>query len=973
MITGLEAMLVKGGAGAAKRAVGWTGRQVWNRVSDRRMLNALENESSDDLRRLQELVAQLPERQQTPFAEFATSPELQQCLFALSTERALRVCGKRSDARVDDTRRELDQNLRLALGDWNERIEAVADALFDICDAAVTAEVHQLLASEGGVDPKTRARLVKTAAQLAGASVRNADVLLGMQDLAAVRAFEKDLKGAVAHLHGSMRLPHAGTTRQVPYDRLFVPPSVNLPGTDDNDDDSDLIDDEQGGPLTLGDFVATCSRTVLLGNPGGGKSTSSLKLVYDIAAGRSSDISATVPFLVVLRDYAEYFSSSRISIVDYLASICEVPYSVVAPEGAIEYLLLNGRGFVIFDGLDELLDTSLRREVVAAVEGFAYRYPLTPILVTSRLVGYEEAPLDSELFTSVKLEDFSDEQVEAYTRKWFSLDESIEQDRKQRMVDSFLGDSQFVRDLRVNPLMLSLMCGIYSSENYIPRNRPDVYEKCALLLFDRWDKQRGINAPLAFDAHVQAAMRSLALWLYPQQESQTGLPRKQLIDYMTKYLLEKRFDLAEDAEEAATQFIDFCKGRAWVLTDVGAELYGFTHRTFLEYFAASQLVRIHHAPDRLLDALWAHLAAAEWDVVAQLAVQMIGKSIEDGADDFLALLVERAVEVPEVEARSNYLSFACRALEFVVPRPPVMRQIVEASLDLNQISPRDRLVERPAIMLLGVPLGDLTAVTAENLPLVQRYLRESITERLADEERDESALLFALHPMTLVGPRSNQRWQSQGRRSLWGEWARENRQEFFEDIKRLSDRYHWVAAEQVRAGLMSVDQFIDRFGVRGLFDYHMAGRVAEPPIAYEIVSFRNRARLTPTVVSAVLEALLQRPTPWLARDDHYSQIYGAVGSRFDDNESDKFAELRQAAAVLCGMPIWEMRHESASRRRQFLRFMEHRSRHRGEVNKRLQPTDIVKDERVLTVLLRWLDGDVSFTDPEQTDRLVPKD
>lgn len=213
--------------------------------------------------------------------------------------------------------------------------------------------------------------------------------------------------------------------------------------------------------------------------------------------------------------------------------------------------------------------------------------------------------------------------------------------------------------------MLSLMCGIYASENYIPRNRPDVYEKCALLLFDRWDKQRGINAPLSFDAHVQVAMRSLALWLYPRQESQQGFPREQLVDYMKGYLLQKRFDVEEDAEQAATEFIDFCKGRAWVLTDVGAELYGFTHRTFLEYFAASQLVKLHPSADRLFEELWPRVAHYEWDVVAQLATQILGKTVEDGADDLLDNLVARSLEASDMDERLAGLSFASRALEFV--------------------------------------------------------------------------------------------------------------------------------------------------------------------------------------------------------------------------------------------------------------------------------------------------------------------
>jgi predicted NACHT family NTPase len=142
--------------------------------------------------------------------------------------------------------------------------------------------------------------------------------------------------------------------------------------------------------------------------------------------------------------------------------------------------------------------------------------------------------------------------------------------------------------------MLSLMCAIYKGENYIPRNRPDVYEKCAVMLFEAWDRSRGINPQLAFDHHIKAAMRSLALWLYSGKSRKGGVTERELVNYTQRYLLEKRFEDEDEARAAAENFIDFCSGRAWVLTDVGTtaegeRLFAFTHRTFLEYFAASQL------------------------------------------------------------------------------------------------------------------------------------------------------------------------------------------------------------------------------------------------------------------------------------------------------------------------------------------------------------------------------------------------
>ena len=61
------------------------------------------------------------------------------------------------------------------------------------------------------------------------------------------------------------------------------------------------------------------------------------------------------------------------SLVEFLEVTCKTPYSVPAPEGAVgTFFLLNGVSVVIFDGLDELLETSKRRDIVAAVEGFAH-------------------------------------------------------------------------------------------------------------------------------------------------------------------------------------------------------------------------------------------------------------------------------------------------------------------------------------------------------------------------------------------------------------------------------------------------------------------------------------------------------------------------------------------------------------------------------------------------------------------------
>ena len=47
----------------------------------------------------------------------------------------------------------------------------------------------------------------------------------------------------------------------------------------------------------------------------------------------------------------------KCSILEYLEQVSSSNYQLKPPSGSLEYLLLNGRAVVIFDGLDELLET----------------------------------------------------------------------------------------------------------------------------------------------------------------------------------------------------------------------------------------------------------------------------------------------------------------------------------------------------------------------------------------------------------------------------------------------------------------------------------------------------------------------------------------------------------------------------------------------------------------------------------------
>ena len=251
---------------------------------------------------------------------------------------------------------------------------------------------------------------------------------------------------------------------------------------------------------------------------------------------------------------------------------------------------------------------------------------------------------------------------------------------------SFLAESEFVPDLPLEPPDAVFDVRSIPGGGYIPRNRPDLYEKCALMLFERWDKRRGIQIQLPFEANIRPAMMYLAEWIYTNPELQSGVTEKSLVDKTTQYLCPRRFEDSDEAEQAAREFIEFCRGRAWVFSDVGTtprgeRIYQFTHRTFLEYFAAKHLARVHHTPEALATVLFPRIAKSEWDVVAQIAFQIANNHVEGAGDKLLENLVDRAEKDVEATAFAM-LSFAARCLEFMVPSPRTVRKIATACLHL---------------------------------------------------------------------------------------------------------------------------------------------------------------------------------------------------------------------------------------------------------------------------------------------------
>jgi hypothetical protein len=474
----------------------------------------------------------------------------------------------------------------------------------------------------------------------------------------------------VTEYHGMLEPPDFECRRRVPVADLYVPPAI--------------VQIFRGSPqlppreVALQQFSEEIDRTVLLGDPGGGKTTAAQVLMHDLA----SRPGGRVPFIVTLREFASH--ATQRSIAGYLRDKLETFYQCPAPPGTVERLLTSGEALVIFDGLDELPDTTGRGEVTAIIERFCTEYSLTRVLVTSRLVGYDQARLDDRLFTQYQLGGFDEQQVAEYVHKWFAQEDGLVPIEADRHAAAFLAESDTVPDLRANPLMLALMCVLYRGEGSIPRNRPDVYAQCTTLLFRKWDARRHIQVQLRVRSQVEPAARHLAYWLFTRGQEQPTVTESELLRETSTFLYEHGFEVNDNTSEAAEEFITFCRNRAWVFSDAGTtgdgqRLYAFTHRTFLEYFAAAHLAAVCDSPEELARALAPRIARQEWEVVAELAVQIKSGNSDRGAQRIYATLLSD--DSQSLQDRSNILQFLARCVRFIEPPPRTVRDLTLAALD----------------------------------------------------------------------------------------------------------------------------------------------------------------------------------------------------------------------------------------------------------------------------------------------------
>ncbi len=369
--------------------------------------------------------------------------------------------------------------------------------------------------------------------------------------------------------------------------------------------------------VSVNEALAAHERLVVLGDPGSGKTTllRYLALLYarDIAERASwvrdrlgLNETRRLPILLPLRQIGAFLRKQADDGTDGHALLLDFLFKSLRnerldlPADFFDKTLQQGGAVILLDGLDEVADPDLRRRVARLVEDFTRAYPQCRYLVTSRIVGYTGAARLSENYATTTVRDFTLADVEGFLTHWHRLvavgqlgpgesAEAYASDQTQQLLSAIKANER-IRELAINPLMLTVIAMVHRDRVKLPDRRAELYAEAIDVLLGKWEEAKGLQPDVAildnrpFDTGDRRVMlQQIALKMHERQLKE--VTSEELQRWLTALFLEVTKD-QRAAERAVERFLHVIEERTGLLTARGEGVYAFSHLTFQEYLAA---------------------------------------------------------------------------------------------------------------------------------------------------------------------------------------------------------------------------------------------------------------------------------------------------------------------------------------------------------------------------------------------------
>ena len=410
----------------------------------------------------------------------------------------------------------------------------------------------------------------------------------------------------------------------------------------------------------------------VLGDPGSGKTTMLryLALLYarDLASGGAVVAeklklkeSGYLPILLPLRQIGSFLREhpSRENdtfghklLLEFLFTSLENE-RIKLPADFFDTYLNSGEAVILLDGLDEVADEDLRRQVSRLVEAFTDAYPTCRFVVTSRIKSYTGAARLGGDYATTTVRDFVLADVENFLSTWHRLIAVGQMGTGQSALDfaadqtaqlmAAIRENVRIRELAINPLMLTVIALVHRDRVKLPDRRAELYAEAVDVLLGKRDEARGIKAlPIlgkqAFDTgDKRLLLQSIALAIHEKERKDIDAEdlRRLLAEHFAEMLPEKR-----GVRRAVERFLQNIAERAGILIARAEGVYAFSHLTFQEYLAASAIA----ARDDYLSYTLERSADAWWREVILLEAGYLSMQSKERTTNLIKAIIEQQEE-----------------------------------------------------------------------------------------------------------------------------------------------------------------------------------------------------------------------------------------------------------------------------------------------------------------------------------------
>jgi formylglycine-generating enzyme required for sulfatase activity len=412
-------------------------------------------------------------------------------------------------------------------------------------------------------------------------------------------------------------------------------------------------------------------RLVVLGDPGSGKTTLLKYLALTFARdpkGETGQVEtrlqlkeARLPILLPLRDFArhlqenykDYSTDGPLCLLNFLNTYFEFQ-DIHLPERFFADRLQQGECLVLLDGVDEVADLPMRHRIARIIEKFTIAYPDNRYVVTSRIVGYTEAARLGEKYEVTTVRDFTWEDITNFVTYWNrSIEIALADDETpqalfaaRQQTEALLKaieNNERVRDLAVNPLMLTVIALVQRYRAQLPERRAELYEEAIEVLLSHWDVAKGLSSAITIAGREldagdrRSLLEPVALWMMEQhaREIETEELRRQLGQRFYEMVGDWR-----TAGKAVDAFLQLINERSGLLAERGQGSYAFSHLTFQEHLAARAVSDkadyIDYTLKRLSDSWWREVVLLEAGYLSMQGKQrttVLIQAVMDCADE----------------------------------------------------------------------------------------------------------------------------------------------------------------------------------------------------------------------------------------------------------------------------------------------------------------------------------------------------